>query len=109
MTSATNEPRPPARPGSSKDEDSLKQVRAKADRMARARRGRSTLWRSLVHVGTLGWLFILPLVALTALGRSLGMHFGQRAYAIAGLLAGLVLGGYLVWRNLRHSLEEDDE
>lgn len=83
-------------------------VRRKAERMQRARRSTVPLWRHLAQVGALGWLFVLPVLLLAWLGRLLAHTTGVRLLAVAGLLAGTVLGAYLVWRSVRRSLEDGE-
>lgn len=78
----------------------------KAERLARARQRRKSLFQALVHVGALGWMFVLPVV-LGAIGGRLLAHAMQRPYLkLPLLLAGLLVGGYAVFRELRRSLED---
>jgi hypothetical protein len=86
-----------------------RKVREKAERMARARRARGTLWRSLLHVGVLGWLLILPALAGAVLGRVLARSTGMRWLAMAGLLLGLLIGGLTVFWNVRRAIHEEDD
>ena len=37
-------------------------VRGKVERLARARQQREGFWRHVAHVGSLGFVFVLPLV-----------------------------------------------
>lgn len=85
------------------------EVRKKAVRMAKARQDRPTLWRHLAHMGTLGWLFILPAVGLSAAGRYLSQLLELRWLAIAGVGSGIAVGSYLVFRNIQRSLLEAEE
>ena len=87
----------------------LEQVRRKAARMLRGRRPQPTVWRYLAQVGVLGWLFILPVVGLAALGRWIGRVLGEPRLALAGLLAGLALGASLVWRSVQRSLSDNED
>lgn len=89
-------------------ESTADQVRRKAERMARARRSHDSMWRYLAHVGVLGWMFILPVVLGAAGGRFLARWSGQRWLAVVGLLVGLAAGSLVVWREVRHSLEDAD-
>lgn len=85
------------------------EVRRKAERMARARRGRESMWRYLAHVGVLGWMFILPVVLGAAGGHLLARWTGIRFLAVVGLLFGLAAGSYVAWRQVRHSLEDAED
>lgn len=85
------------------------EVRRKAERMARARKSRDSMWRYLAHVGVLGWMFILPVVLGAAGGHLLARWTGIRFLAIAGLLVGLATGTYVAWRQVRHSLEDAED
>lgn len=89
-----------------READSVNAVRRKVDRLRRARGQKHTLFRALAHVGVLGWLMILPLVALTALGHALDVMFATRWLALSGVLLGLVIGGYLVWRSVDRELRD---
>lgn len=96
-------------PEADPDEAALRAVRDKAARMARARARPPQLWRHLAQVGVLGWLFMLPVIGLSALGHLLHQNTGQRRYAIAGVLLGLAIGVYVVFINVRRSLREAGE
>lgn len=82
-------------------------VKRKADRMAAARRRGDSFWTALVHVGALGWVFVLPVVAGAVAGRSLARAVGQPALAVAPLALGIALGAYLVWWQLRRTVVDD--
>lgn len=84
-------------------------VRRKAHRMRLARRSSASLWRHLAHVGVLGWLFILPVVLGLFLGRLVSLRVGGTAPLLVGLGLGLLVGGYVTWRQVRRSLDDDDE
>ena len=93
------------------DTDVTETVRRKARRMLRARRQRSDFWHSLAHVGVLGWMFVLPLVASVLLGRHLADKFGHDGFALGGLFAGLAAGSYATWKAIRramHDVEQDE-
>lgn len=82
------------------------QVRRKAERIERERRKKPMFWRDLAHVGVLGWVFILPVVTLSWLGHLAAQASGELWPAIVGVLGGVALGAYLVYRNVKGSLEE---
>lgn len=84
-------------------------VRRKAKRMSAARRAPASLLHNLAHVGVLSWMFILPIVVAAFLGRLLASWSGQRWVTLVVLGIGLVLGAYLVWRQLAPSLGETHE
>jgi len=84
-------------------------VRRKALRMLRARRQRVSPWRALLHVGVLGWVFVLPVVLGVVGGRLVELHLGLRGATLGGLLLGVVAGAYAAWRQIRQSLAEGDD
>lgn len=84
-------------------------VRDKARRRARARAEGESLWRHLVHVGVLGWTFVLPVVLGAVLGRALAHWTGVRQLALVPLLLGVVVGAYAVWRQVRSSVVDERE
>lgn len=84
-------------------------IRRKAERMRRARSRSPSLWRSILHVGSLGWLFVIPIVLGAVLGHLLGRWTGLASLAVAPMLAGLAAGGYAVWVRLKKSARDDDE
>jgi ATP synthase protein I len=75
--------------------------------MARSRRASQPLWRHLVHVGVLGWVFVLPVVLGAVLGRMLEHWTGRRGAALAALLLGVLVGMYAAWRELSGGLWGD--
>ncbi len=83
-------------------------VKRKAERIQRERGKRPVFWKHLAHVGVLGWVFMLPVIALAWIGRLVADMTGQLWPAVAGVVSGILLGGYLVWRNVRDSLAEDE-
>lgn len=78
-------------------------VEAKARRV-RKRRQRPRLFVHLAHVGVLGWVFILPVIALAWLGHFIGGEIDALWPAVAGVVCGVALGAYLTWRNVRDGL-----
>lgn len=71
-----------------------KKVELQARRMKQAERDRPTLLAQTVYLGTLGLLFVLPIVAGAYLGQWLDSHAGDYSikWTIGLLLAGLVIG-----------------
>jgi hypothetical protein len=91
------------------DDAEIELVRRKVERMRRARETRLPLWRHLAHVGVLGWLFILPALGAMLLGRTAERLTAVPGLTVAGLIAGLALGAFLVARSVRRSLNEPDD
>jgi predicted F0F1-ATPase subunit len=86
----------------------VNEVRKKALRRARARR-RQSLWSHLSSVGILGWVFVLPVVAFTLLGKLLADRYDRPAITLVGLAFGLLTGGLSAYRNIRRSLAESTD
>jgi len=106
--SSPDEPGRGAPPPGSPD-DTAETVERKAVRLRRRRRPPG-LFAHLAQVGVLGWVFVLPVVALAWAGHLVGLALGERVWpAVAGLLAGLALGAYLTWRNLREGLAHAED
>ncbi len=87
----------------------VREVRGKAQRLTRARQRGDGFWRYVAHVGSLGFVFALPLVAGAALGRFLAERTGLRGVGLGLLLLGLVAGAFGSWRLIQQSLEKDEE
>lgn len=85
--------------------DEIRAVRTKVARMVRARQETNSIFKTLVHVGALGWVFVLPIV----LGLVAGRAMGGRTGAVVGLLLGVLFGGFAVYWNLRRSLHDDEK
>lgn len=81
------------------------EVRKKAHRIRQHRHRPLRLFEPLAQVGVLGWLFILPAVALAYLGHRVARSTGTLWPAVVGVVFGIGLGGYVMWRNVRRSLE----
>jgi len=92
-----------------REEEYVREVRGKAQRLARARQREGGFWRHVAHVGSLGFVFALPLVAGAALGHAVAERTGRPALALALLLLGLLAGAFGSWRLIRQSLREDGE
>lgn len=78
---------------------------AQAARQAsdRERAGRAdpepSLGARLGQIGVLGWMVVLPMLALLMLGRWLDRHFGTGIFFSAPLLmVGAAIGFILAWR-----------
>ncbi|MGE0323588.1 MAG: AtpZ/AtpI family protein [Polyangiaceae bacterium] len=84
-------------------------VKRKVERMEQARRQPRGFWQNLVHVGVLGWLFVIPVVFFTFVGRFAARVVGQPALAVALIVVGVGVGGYAVWHQLRPSVRDQDE
>ncbi|MCX7112284.1 MAG: AtpZ/AtpI family protein [Proteobacteria bacterium] len=85
-------------------EDELrKKVASQARRMKQADRERPTLLAQTVYVGTLGLLFVLPVVVGAYLGRWLdGMIEGySMRWTLSLLVIGIVVGGVNVYLFVR--------
>ncbi len=76
-----------------------KEVSEKARRMRRARSRPRGAWSGLGMVGAVGWMLALPTVAGAFAGHLLDMRADSGVtYALAGMLLGICVGGYAVWR-----------
>lgn len=89
-----------------RDEGYVRDVRSKADRLSRARERGGGFWRHVAHVGSLGFVFALPLVAGALAGHVLAERTGHRSLAIALLLLGLVTGALASWRLIRQGIAD---
>lgn len=91
-----------------REDEFVKVVRDKTDRLSRAREREGRFWRQVAHVGSLGFVFVLPLVAGAALGRVVAERTGRPGLALLLLLAGLVIGAFASWRLIRQGLGEEE-
>lgn len=94
-------PTPPA--------DYAAEVRRKAERLRRARQSRATLFRHLLQVGALGWVFILPVLGGLVLGLLVARMSGFFAARIVGLVLGLAAGALGLFVQLRRSLKDEGD
>jgi ATP synthase protein I len=84
-------------------EELRNQVERQARRMKKAERERPTLIAQTIYIGTLGLLFVLPVVA----GAYLGHWLDNRAvsysihWTISLILLGVFLGAVNVWLFIR--------
>ena len=75
------------------------EVSDKARRMQRGRSRPRGAWSSLGMVGAVGWMLALPAVAGAFAGHLLDMRLQSGVTcALAGMLLGICVGGYAVWR-----------
>ena len=74
------------------DEDYVREVKGKARRLARAREKRGGFWRHLAHVGSLGFVLVLPVLGGAVLGRVVALRTDRPGIALAMLIVGLVIG-----------------
>ncbi len=80
-----------------------KRVELQAQRMKQAEKDRPTLLSQTVYIGTLGLLFVLPVVGGAYLGRWLdGMVEGYSIrWTLSMILLGVFLGGVNVYLYIR--------
>ena len=80
-------------------EEVAKQIR----RMQQAERDRSTLLRQTVHLGTLGLLFVVPIVVGAYVGRWLdGLSAGYSIrWTLSLIVLGVLIGGLNVYWNVK--------
>ena len=80
-------------------EEVAKQIR----RMQQAEHDRSTLLRQTVHLGTLGLLFVVPIVVGAYVGRWLdGLSAGYSIrWTLSLIVLGVVIGGLNVYWNVK--------
>jgi ATP synthase protein I len=86
------------------DNDELaRRVELQAQRMQQAERDRPTLLAQTVYLGSLGLMFILPVVAGAYLGHWLdGKLAGySMRWTLSLLFAGIVIGGFNVYWLIR--------
>lgn len=91
------------------DDAFRRSVASRTARMRKARASRSTIWRHVVHVGALGWMFILPIVLGAIAGRFLRTWRGVESAPVVGLGLGLLVGALLVFREVRSTLDERED
>lgn len=82
------------------------EVKAKAERMAKARRDKGSFWSTLALAGSVGWQLALPLAVGAVGGHALARRFDDVRLALAGLLLGLVAGLLGGGRALRDAMKE---
>ena len=79
------------------------QVDRQRKRLQKAENERHSLLAETVLVGSLGLLFVVPVVGAAYLGRWIdGMQEGySMRWTLSLLFVGVLLGGYNVYRNIR--------
>lgn len=83
----------------SQQDDLRRQVERQAQRMKKAERERPTLLSQTVYIGTLGLMFVLPLIAGAYLGRwldSLVAGYSIR-WTVSLILVGVIVGAVNVY------------
>ena len=80
-----------------------RKVERQARRMRDAERDRPTMMAQTVYLGTLGLVFVLPLIGGAYLGRWLdSMTEGYSiSWTVSLIFVGLVIGGINVWLMIR--------
>jgi ATP synthase protein I len=86
-----------------KNERLHRKVERQAERLQRAERERPTLLAQTVYLGTLGLVFVLPVIAGAYLGSWLdGLAKGySMSWTLSLIFLGLVVGGVNVWLMIR--------
>jgi ATP synthase protein I len=85
------------------DEELRRQVERQARRIKKAELERSTLIAQTVYIGTLGLLFVLPVVAGAYLGRwvdDLATDYSSR-WTVSGIMLGVIVGALNVYLFIR--------
>jgi ATP synthase protein I len=83
-------------------------ARREAERQRRGRGEKASFYRSLALLGSIGWLIVGPMLLGTFAGRWLDHRFDHGVtWTLGGAFAGLALGGWMAWRRLVESEEEE--
>ena len=85
------------------DEELREQVKRQARRMKQAEHDRRTLLAQTIYIGTLGLVFVLPVVAGAYLGRwidELAAGYSTR-WTLSLIFLGVVVGGVNVYLLIR--------
>ncbi len=82
------------------------QVGKDVERMKKAEKEKHNVLSAWLSLGTIGLLFILPVVVGTFLGRWLDQHLAGYAihWTITGILLGVILGALSVYNHIRQNL-----
>jgi len=81
-----------------------KQVEQQARRMKQAEQDRPTLIGQTVYIGTLGLLFVLPVIAGAYLGRWLDTM--ASGYSVSWTVSLILLGVFIGMFNVYHFIKE---
>ena len=78
-------------------------IQRQAQRMSKAERERPTLLAQTVFLGTLGLVFVLPMVGGAFLGSWMDRHAAgySMRWTLSLILLGLVVGAYSVYHLIR--------
>ncbi|WP_242529313.1 AtpZ/AtpI family protein [Methylacidimicrobium sp. B4] len=82
------------------------QVGKDVERMKKAEKEKHNVLSAWLSLGTIGLLFILPVVVGAFVGRWLDEHLAGYAihWTITGILLGVILGALSVYNHLRQNL-----
>lgn len=82
------------------------QVSRDVERMKRAEQEKHRILSSWLTLGTIGLLFILPVVLGAFVGRWLDEHLAGYAihWTITGIVLGVILGAWSVYNHIRPNL-----
>ena len=86
------------------DENELhEQVERQVERLRQAKRDRPTMLAQTVYLGTLGLVFVLPVIAGAYLGRWLddALEGYSISWTVSLIFVGLVVGAINVWLLVR--------
>lgn len=89
--------------------DAREDLDRKIAQLQRSRASERSLWRTAIHAGTLGWMLVLPAVLGGIGGHYLGKQMTSTWPAVAGVVIGLSVGIYGVWRAVKRSLDEEED
>ena len=80
-------------------DDLRKQLERQAERMKKAERDRPTLFGQTVYIGTLGLMFVLPVIAGAYLGKWLDTLVAGYSirWTVSLILVGVFVGGMNVY------------
>ncbi|WP_142524923.1 AtpZ/AtpI family protein [Methylacidimicrobium cyclopophantes] len=83
-----------------------KQVGKDVEKMKRAEKEKQDVLSSWLSLGTIGLLFITPVVIGAFAGRWLDQHLAGYAihWTITGILLGVILGAVSVYNHIRRNL-----
>ncbi len=93
--------------GSTTEHSWQDQAIRKVTRLRRARRQRDEALHALAQVGSLAWVFVLPVLAAGWIAHVVLRQTSQRWLAVPMLLIGVLTGGGLVRRKIRQLLERE--